>query len=79
MNGLTKKETMTSLDIAEVTGMRHADVMRSIRNMEESLVKVSERCFALSSYKQAQPNGGYEELKNHDVLPMIEKVREESV
>ena len=40
MNGITKKETMTSLDIAEVTGMRHADVMRIIRNMEEAWVKV---------------------------------------
>ena len=57
MNGLTKKETMTSLDIAEVTSMRHADVMRSIRNMEEAWVKVSERSFALSSYKQAQQKG----------------------
>ena len=57
MNGLTNKETMTSLDIAEVTGMRHADVMRSIRNMEETWVKVSERSFALSSYKQAQSKG----------------------
>lgn len=62
MNELTKKETMTSLDIAEVTGMRHADVMRSIRNMEEAWVKVSERSFALSSYKQAQPNGGYKDV-----------------
>lgn len=59
MNELTKKGTMTSLEIAEATGMRHADVMRSIRNMEEAWVKVSERNFALSSYKQPQPNGGY--------------------
>ena len=57
MNGLTKKETMNSLDIADVTGMRHDDVMRSIRNMEEAWVKVSERSFALSSYKQAQQKG----------------------
>ena len=57
MEEIARKETMTSLDIAEVTGMRHADVMRSIRNMEEAWVKVSERNFALSSYKQAQPNG----------------------
>lgn len=62
MKELIKKETMTSLDIAEVTGMRHADVMRSIRNMEEAWVKVSERNFALSSYKQAQPNGGYKDV-----------------
>ena len=53
---------MTSLDISEVTGMRHADVMRSIRNMEEAWVKVSERNFALSSYKQSQPNGGYKDV-----------------
>ncbi len=62
MNDIIKKDTMTSLDIAEVTGMRHADVMRSIRNMEESWAKVSQRNFALSSYKQAQPNGGYKDV-----------------
>lgn len=39
MTELIKKETMTSLDIAEVTGMRHADVMRSIRNMEDAWQK----------------------------------------
>ena len=59
---IIKKETMTSLEIAEVIGMRHADVMRSIRNMEEAWVKVSGRNFALSSYKQAQPNGGYKDV-----------------
>ena len=62
MEEIARKETMTSLDIAEVTGMRHADVMRSIRNMEEAWVKVSERNFALASYKQAQPNGGYKDV-----------------
>lgn len=40
---------MTSLEIAEVVGMRHADVMRSIRNMEEAWLNVSQRIFALSS------------------------------
>lgn len=54
MNGLTKKETMTSLDIAEVTGMRHADVMRSIRNMEEAWIKVNGCKFALVEYKDAK-------------------------
>ena len=62
MTELIKKETMTSLDIAEVTGMRHADVMRSIRNMEDAWQKVSQRSFALSSYKQTQPNGGYKNV-----------------
>jgi phage antirepressor YoqD-like protein len=62
MKELIKKETMNSLEIAEVTGMRHADVMRSIRNMEKAWLKVSGRIFALSSYKQAQPNGGYKDV-----------------
>ena len=62
MEDIVRKETMTSLEIAEVIGMRHADVMRSIRNMEEAWVKVSERNFALSSYKQSQPNGGYKDV-----------------
>lgn len=62
MEDIVRKETMTSLEIAEMIGMRHADVMRSIRNMEEAWAKVSERNFALSSYKQSQPNGGYKDV-----------------
>lgn len=40
--------TMTSREIAELTGKRHADVMRDIRNMLEDL-GLTERSFA-SSY-----------------------------
>lgn len=38
MNGseIIKKETMTSLEIAEITGRNHKDVMRSIREMEDA-------------------------------------------
>ena len=46
--------TMTSLQIAEVTGMRHADVMRSIRTMETAWAKVNQRNFALVEYKDAK-------------------------
>jgi phage antirepressor protein len=54
MNELLKNaETMTSLQIAEVTGMRHADVMRSIRNMEEAWTKTTQRNFPLSEYKDS--------------------------
>lgn len=42
--------------------MRHSDLMRSIRNMEDAWAKVSQRNFALSSYKQTQPNGGYKDV-----------------
>lgn len=44
------EERMTSLQIAEVTGRAHKEVMRAIRNMESAWVKVSERNFALVKY-----------------------------
>jgi Rha family phage regulatory protein len=43
---------MTSLQIAEVTGKRHSDVMRDIRNLVER--GASERNFASASYSDAQ-------------------------
>ena len=56
MNGneIIKKETMTSLEIAEITGRNHKDVMRSIREMEDAWVKVNGRKFALVEYKDAK-------------------------
>ncbi len=44
---------MTSLHIAEISGMGHNNVMRAIRNMEKAWTKVTERNFALSEYKDA--------------------------
>lgn len=54
MEEIIKKETMTSLEIAEVTGRNHKDVMRSIREMEEAWVKVNGRKFALVEYKDSK-------------------------
>ena len=54
MEEIIKKETMTSLEIAEVTGRNHKDVMRSIREMEEAWIKVNGRKFALVEYKDAK-------------------------
>ena len=51
---IIKKETMTSLEIAEVTGRNHKDVMRSIREMEDAWAKVNGRKFALVEYKDAK-------------------------
>lgn len=54
MEDIVRKEAMTSLEIAEVTGRNHKDVMRSIREMEEAWVKVNGRKFALVEYKDAK-------------------------
>ena len=51
---IIKNETMTSLEIAEVTGRNHKDVMSSIREMEDAWVKVNGRKFALVEYKDAK-------------------------
>lgn len=53
MEDIVRKETMTSLEIAEVTGKRHSDVLEAIRNMENAWVKVAQRKFPLGSYKDA--------------------------
>ena len=42
---------MTSLEIAELTGKQHKDVMKAIRNMEPAWVKVNGRTFALVAYQ----------------------------
>lgn len=61
MNDLVlNKETMSSLQIAEITGKNHAHVMRDVRSLLEQ--GVSESNFGLSSYKQSQPNGGQNRL-----------------
>ena len=47
------QQTMTSLQIAEVTGKRHSDVLEAIRNMEPAWKKVAQRRFPLGSYKDS--------------------------
>ena len=47
----SEPQRMTSLEIAELTGKQHKNVMQAIRNMEPSWLKVTGRNFALSEYK----------------------------
>ena len=45
---------MTSLEIAQVTGKMHKDVMKAIRNMEPTWLKVNGRNFALVDYTDSK-------------------------
>lgn len=62
---ILSKQTMSSLEIAELTGKQHAHVMRDIRNLLE--LGVSESNFGLSSYNQPQPNGGYKKVDCYEL------------
>lgn len=56
------QQKLSSLEIAELTGKQHKDVMKAIRNMEPAWVKVRGRKFALSSRTYEIPNGGTREV-----------------
>ena len=45
------EQRMTSLEIAELTGKQHKDVLKAIRNMEPAWERVNGRNFALVTYK----------------------------
>ena len=62
-----EKQTMSSLEIAELTGKPHNDVMKAIRAMEPSWEKVSQGKFSLSSRKVEQPNGGIREYPCYEL------------
>ena len=55
-------QRMTSLEIAEVTGKPHNDVLKAIRKMEQAWEKVCEGKFSLTSRTLIQPNGGTREV-----------------
>ena len=56
------EQTMTSLEIAELTGKQHNHLMRDIRNMEPAWEKVCGSKFGLTSRTIIQPNGGTREV-----------------
>ena len=55
-------QTMTSLEIAELTGKNHFDLLRAIRKMEPAWEKTCGCKFALTSRTIIQPNGGTREV-----------------
>ena len=59
---IESQHMMTSLEIAEVTGKNHSDLMRAIRKMEPAWEKVQGCKFALLSRIYNLPNGGTKEV-----------------
>ncbi len=53
-NIIKKQQTMTSLEIAELTGKQHNDVLKAIRKMEPAWEKVCQGKFSLWSYADAK-------------------------
>ena len=60
--GKGKKRTMTSLQIAEITGKTHSNVMLDIRNILEQLEDRRKFRFELSSRHQTMTKGGRKEV-----------------
>ena len=56
------EQTMTSLEIAELTGKQHKNIMQAIRNMEPAWTKTCGLKFQLTSRTIVQPNGGTREV-----------------
>lgn len=57
---ITRTDVLTSIEIAEITGKKHFNVMRDIRNILSQ--GVQEFNFELSSREQQMPNGGVKEI-----------------
>ena len=67
-----KEQTMTSLEIAELTGKQHKDVMKAIRNMEPAWLKVNGRKFALVEYQaMATMECGLTVKQQEKLVPII--------
>ena len=76
-------QMMTSLEIAELTGKQHKDLMRAIRNMEPAWEKVQGRKFALLQKVYNLPNGGtkltpYYSLTKTECLYIATKFNDEA-
>lgn len=57
LSNLRRDDTMTSLQIAEITGKQHKDVLEAIRKMEPAWEAVRGRKFPLTFRITKLPNG----------------------
>lgn len=63
-------QRMTSLEIAEISGKAHKDVMRAIRNMEPAWLKVHGRNFALKQRLVQTSNGASRMVPYYDLTKL---------
>jgi phage antirepressor YoqD-like protein len=61
------QQTMSSLEIAKLTGKPHNDVLKAIRAMEPAWEKVQGGKFSLSSKIYDLPNGGHKEQPYYEL------------
>ena len=69
-----REQTMTSLEIAELTGKPHNDVLKAIRKMEPAWTQVTQGKFSLSSYQDATGRTlpCYELTKNDSIFERLD-------
>lgn len=72
-SGNTGEKTMSSLDIAAVTGKPHKDVLKAIRIMEQAWENECGRKFSLTSERVKMPQGGVR------LIPMFSLTKTESL
>ena len=66
------EQRMTSMEIAELTGKQHKDVLKAIRNMEPAWLKVNGRKFALVEYQaMATMECGLTVKQQEKLVPII--------
>ena len=61
------RQTMSSLEIAKLTGKPHNDVMKAIRAMEPAWEKVQQGKFSLLHKTYDLPNGGHKEQPYYEL------------
>lgn len=73
------QQTMTSIDIADITGKNHFDVLKAIRKMEPAWEKVTASKFTCSEYKdKSGKKNPYYELTKTECLFIATKFNDEA-
>ena len=75
----SQEQTMTSLEIAELTGKSHSHLMRDIRNMEPAWEKVNGTKFGLVDYRDKKGESRpYYQLTKTECLYIATKFNDEA-